>query len=175
MNGQGYFAITNDGENLFLQSRSTSGVVKLSSVGEWGFFEINSVASNWQSSGIAYDSDKDSLILFYRNLDDRTQYRARTVDKDNILESEDDVTFTIENVDTTFHGIYAATYHDSLFYFLGVDMSHKDVLIQTDYNYNVLCAEQIEDSTVVGLDFRYGNLYLSYRDRQIKISGIEFD
>jgi len=169
MNGQGYFAITNDGENLYLQSRSTGGVLKLSSVGEWGFFEIDLVASNWQSSGIAYDSDKDSLILFYRNLDDRTQYRARTVDKDNILESEDHVTFTIENVDTTYHGIYAATYHDSLFYFLGVDMSHKDVLIQTDYNYNVLCAEQIEDSTVVGLDFRYGNLYLSYRDRRIEL------
>ena len=105
MNGQGYFAITNDGENLYLQSRSTSGVLKLSSVGEWGVFEIDSVASNWQSSGIAYDSDKDSLILFYRNLDERTQYRARTVAKDNILNSENDVTFTIENVDTTYHGV----------------------------------------------------------------------
>ena len=92
MNGQGYFAITNDGENLYLQSRSTGGVLKLSSVGEWGFFEIDLVASNWQSSGIAYDSDKDSLILFYRNLGDRTQYRARTVAKDKILNSENDVT-----------------------------------------------------------------------------------
>tara|TARA_Y100000758_G_scaffold260100_1_gene197964 strand:+ start:395 stop:586 length:192 start_codon:yes stop_codon:yes gene_type:complete len=63
MNGQENFSITNDGKNLFLQSRSTSGVLKLSSVGEWGFFKIDSVASNWQSSGIAYDSDKDSLIL----------------------------------------------------------------------------------------------------------------
>jgi len=34
MNGQGYFAITNDGENLFLQSRSTGSVLKLSPVGE---------------------------------------------------------------------------------------------------------------------------------------------
>ena len=140
-----------------------------------GFFEINSVASNWQSSGIAYDSDKDSLILFYRNLDKRTQYRARTVDKYNILELEDYVTFTIENVDTTYHEIYAATYHDYFFYFLGVDTFHNDILIQTDYSYNVLSTEQIEDSTVVGLGFRYGNLYLSYRDRRIELSGLEFD
>ena len=40
MNGQGYFAITNDGKNLFLQSRSTSGVLKLSPVGEWGFLKL---------------------------------------------------------------------------------------------------------------------------------------
>mgnify|MGYP001234218099 CR=1 FL=1 len=71
--------------------------------------------------------------------------------------------------------IYAATYHDSLFYFLGVDTSRKDILIQTDYNYNVLFTEQIEDNIVVGLDFRYGNLHLSYRDRRIELSGIEFD
>ena len=52
------------------------------------------------------------IHLFYRNLDKRTQYRARTVDKYNILELEDYVTFTIENMDTTYHGIYAVTYHD---------------------------------------------------------------
>ena len=97
------------------------------------------------------------------------------MDKDNILESEDNVTFTIENVDTTYHGIYAAIYHDYLFCFLGVDTFHNDVPIQTDYNYNVLSVEQIEDSTVVGLGFRYGNLYLSYRDRRIELSGLEFD
>ena len=76
------------------------------------------MAINWQASGIAYDSDKDSLILFYRNLDDRTQYRARTVDKDNILNSENDVTFTIDNVDTTYHGVYAIEYFESKYLLL---------------------------------------------------------
>ena len=45
------------------------------------------------------------------------------------MESEDSVTFTIVNVDTTYYEIYAATYHDYLFYFLGVDTFHNDVLI----------------------------------------------
>ncbi len=59
------------------------------------------------------------IHLFYRNLDDRTQYRARTVAKDNILNSENDVTFTIESVDTTYYGIYATEYFDSEYLFLG--------------------------------------------------------
>ena len=175
MNGQGYFAITNDEENLFLQSRSTSGVLKLSSVGEWGFFEIDLVASNWQSSGIAYDSDKDSLILFYRNLDDRTQYRARTVDKNNILKSEDDVTFTIENVDTAYHGVYAIEYFELKYLFLGVNKSGEDVLFWTNSNYGTIDEVTIADSTVVGLCIKDSNLYFSYRDRRIEQSELAFD
>ena len=50
MNGQGYFAITNDGENLFLQSRSTGSLLKLSPVGEQGYFKMDSLALNWQPS-----------------------------------------------------------------------------------------------------------------------------
>ena len=175
MNGQGYFAITNDGENLYLQSRSTSGVLKLSSVGEWGFFEIDSVASNWQSSGIAYDSDKDSLILFYRNLDERTQYRARTVPKNNILNSENDVTFTIENVDTTYHGVYAIEYFELKYLFLGVNKSGEDVLFWTNSNYGTIDEVTIADSTVVGLCIKDSNLYFSYRGRRIEQSGLAFD
>ena len=172
MNGQGYFAITNDEENLFLQSRSTSGVLKLSTVGEWGFFEFDSVAPNWQSSGIAYNSDKDSLILFYRNLDNRTQYRARTVAKDNILNSENDVTFTIESVDTIYHGIYATEYFDSEYLFLGVNQSGEDVLFRINNNYETTAQTIIGDSTVVGLCIKNSNLYFSYRNRRIKPSGL---
>ena len=175
MNGQGYFAITNDEENLFLQSRSTSGVLKLSTVGEWGFFEFDSVAPNWQSSGIAYNNDKDLLILFYRNLDDRTQYRARTVDKDNILNSENDVTFTIDNVDTTYHGVYAIEYFESKYLLLGVNGSGEDVLFWTNSNYEIIPSDTIVDSTVVGLCIKDSNLYFSYRDRRIELSGLEFN
>ena len=170
MNGQGYFAITNDGENLFLQSRSTRGVLKLSPVGEQGFFIMDSVASNWQPSGITYNNDKDSLILFYRNLDDRTQYRARTVAKDNILNSENDVTFTIESVDTIYHGIYATEYFDSEYLFLGVNQSGEDVLFRINNNYETTAQTIIGDSTVVGLCIKNPDLYFSYRNRRIEPS-----
>lgn len=175
LNGQGYFAITNDGENLFLQSRSTGGVLKLSLVGEWGFFEMDSIASNWQSSGIAYNSDKDSLVLFYRNLDDLSQYRARTVSKQTILNSGSDVTFTIEGVDLTYHGSYAATYTDSNYLFLGVNQSEEDVLFLANSEFEITQVSFIGDSTVVGLCIKNSELYFSYRNRRIESSGIYID
>ncbi len=175
MNGQGYFAITNDGENLFLQSRSNSGVLKLSTVGEQGFFIMDSVASNWQPSGITYNNDKDSLILFYRNLDDLTNYRARTVSEENILNSGSDATFTIENVDTTYYGAYAVAYTDSNYLFLGVNQFGEDVLYQINSNYGITSQTAIEDSTVVGLCIKNSNLYFSYRNRRIESSGMWID
>ena len=81
-------------------------------------------------------------------------------------------TFTIENVDTTYHGIYATEYFDSEYLFLGVNQSRKDVLFRINNNYETTAQTIIGDSTVVGLCIKNSNLYFSYRNRRIKPSGL---
>jgi hypothetical protein len=168
MNGQGYFAMTSDGTDIYLQSRNNGGIFRVSTIGERIYVTTDSVSpEEWQSSGICYLSEKDSLLLLYRNLSDRTEYRARTVSKTALLPAGTDLTFHIGFIDTTYFGIWAISVKDSAFYMLGVDTLLQDKLIITDLQFNVTATEDIPDSTVVGLCFKADELYLSYRRRHI--------
>ncbi|NQV15630.1 hypothetical protein HQ531_09250 [bacterium] len=171
MNGQGYLAITNDGTDLYLQSRFSQLIVKSSAIGERAFLRADDIETNWQPSGLAYNENNDSLTALYRNLNDLSQYRIRTISKDISSEATRDELFQIDFVDTTYHGIYAMEYHDSNFYMLGVDTSQVDILITFDQDLGLLSTEEISDSTVVGLCFREDNLYFSYRDKRIELWG----
>ena len=81
MNGQGYISITNDGSDLYLQSRNISLIIKCSPVGENAYTVWDTITTNWQPCGITYLVEKDSLLTLYRNLDTLTQYRARLFPK----------------------------------------------------------------------------------------------
>ena len=132
MNGQGYLAITNDGNNLYFAiKRETKAIFKVSSVGERDLRKIDTIQTNWQPSGIAYNNDKDSLITLYRNLDDLNEYRMRTISKD-IEHSGSDII----NLDmiTSYSGVYAIEYYNSKMYFLGVDTSGTDILLSFQNN-----------------------------------------
>lgn len=168
MNGQGYLAITNDGDDLYLQSRNFSFIVKTSPVGEKAYIRSDTVNFVWQASGICYIDDIDSLLILYKNSEIRNQYRARIVDKDLIYPVSRDIMFEWDFIDTTYYGAYAIAYKDNNFYLLGVDTSLTDILIVTDYDFNVISTENIPDSTVVGLCFKDDDLYFSYRDRRIE-------
>ena len=168
LNGQGYMAITNDNQNVFLQSRNMSTIFCYSTIGEMIYSATDSVSTSWQPSGICFITDKDSLLLLYRNLNSPKQYRARIVDKSNPYKSSSDDTFNINFIDTTYYGVYAIEYKEPSFFMLGVNNTGQDVLIQTDQNFEVTSTETIPDSTVVGLCFDGDDLYLSYRDRRIE-------
>ncbi len=168
MNGQGYISITNDGSDLYLQSRETSLIRKCSPIGENAYTDWDTISTNWQPCGITYLSEKDSLLTLYRNLDTLTQYRARVISKDRTFTSSMDTVFHFDFIDTTYNGIYALTHKGSSFYMLGVDTSMTDILILTDNHFVVTDTTTITDSTVVGLCFRGNDLYFSYRDKRIQ-------
>ena len=95
MNGQGYLAITNDGTDLYLQSKNSFLIIKCSSIGEKAFTRWDTITVNWQTAGLAYQSENDSLLALYRNLDTLNQYRVRTISKDLSIESSKDRIFQL--------------------------------------------------------------------------------
>ena len=168
MNGQGYISITNDGSDLYLQSRNTGIYRKYSPVGDLIFTSYDTISTNWQPCGITYLSEKDSLLTLYRNLDTLTQYRARIISKDNLYQSSLDTIFHFDFIDTTYHGIYAIANNRSSFYMLGVNSDMEDILVITDNNFSNPERYTINDNSVVGLCFKGNDLYFSYRDKRIQ-------
>lgn len=169
MNGQGYLAITNDGTDVYLQSILTSSIIKCSLIGERIYMQWDGLSdSQWQASGLCYKKLDDSLLVLYKNLKNPIEYRAITVSKQNPYDSGSDIRFELNSVDSIDPGIYALECKDSSFYMLGVNSSHKDILVITDDNFNINSIEEIPDSTVTGLCFSENDLYLSYRSRVIE-------
>jgi hypothetical protein len=169
MNGQGYLAITNDGTDVYLQSILNSSIIKCSLIGERIYLQWGGLSdSQWQASGLCYKKLDDSLLVLYRNLKNPIEYRAITVSKQNPYNSGSDIKFGLGSVDSINCQIYALDYKDSAFYMLGVNSSNKELLVITDYNFNVNVVEEIPDSTVTGLCFKENDLYLSYRNRIIE-------
>jgi len=168
MNGQGYLAMTDDGRDIYMQSRDFVWVIKCSPVGELVYVRSDSLPPNWLAGGICYRADLDSLVLFYRNADQPRQYRMRTVSTDEPSDASRDLTVAFGFLSESI-GLYAADYYNAAFYLLGVDSTGTDVLIVTDADLNVTSTSTISDSTVVGLCHKDGNLYLSYRDRRIAL------
>ena len=170
MNGQGYLAMTSDGSDIYMQSRSNGAIIKSSLICERAYMKWDTVdVAKWFASGICYLPEKDSLLLLYRNLDNRTEYWARTVSKSAPHASGSDRSFNVDFIDTTYHGIWAISYKDSAYYMLGVDTLIQDKLIITDNQFSIVSVEDISDSTVVGLCFKDNDLYLSYRPRRIEM------
>jgi len=167
MNGQGYLAMTNDGRDIYMQSRNYNWVIKISPVGELVYILSDSLPPNWSAGGICYRDDLDSLVLFYRNIDEPLQYRMRTVSTAKPNQASRDLTVEFDALDESV-GLYAADYFNSEFYLLGMDSTGTDVLIVTDTDLNVTTISKIPDSTVVGLCHKNDSLYFSYRDRRIE-------
>jgi hypothetical protein len=101
-------------------------------------------------------------------LDTLTQYRAKTISQDLSFSTSSDITFNLDFIDTTYHGVYAIEYNDSHFYMLGVDSTHNDILIITNDSFEITVLDTIPNSTVVGLCFKDDDLFFSYRERIIK-------
>jgi hypothetical protein len=169
LNGQGYLSMTNDGKDIYLQSRSTHLVFKLSSIGELGYAKYDTLVDpQWIPSGIAYNSINDSLIFLYRNSLQNNNYRLRITSKSNISDnSTKDDEFIVNDIDSTHHGVYSLTYANSKLYALAVK-NNEDVLLTIDYQtFNVENTEIVGDSTVVGISIFDNSVYLSYRDKRI--------
>ncbi|MBN2572230.1 MAG: hypothetical protein JXA68_08890 [Ignavibacteriales bacterium] len=167
MNGQGYLAITNDGQNIYLLSRRTNLIVKISTTGEKIYLKQQKVEPNWQAAGICYLNDKDSILMLYRNLRYREQYKFNIVDKNNPNNIGSDFIKTFNEFSGNDGGIFSIEYSNNNFYFIGVDTTMSINLKITDKNFTAISSEEIVDSTVVGLCIKNGDLYFSHNDRRI--------
>ena len=168
LNGQGYFSITNDGTDLYFQSRTTQLIFKASAIGELSYAKYDSLGTHWLPSGITYNVNNDSIISLYRNHYSNNQYRLRVISKDVAESSHRDVLFEINDIDTTYHGIYSVAYANTNLYMLAVK-ENEDVLITMDYeDLTLQSTETIGDSTVVGIAIFDNSIYLSYRDKRLE-------
>lgn len=168
LNGQGYFLITNDGTDLYLQSRTTQLIFKSSAIGELSYAKYDSIGTHWLPSGLAYHSSNDSIITIYKNQNLNKQYRLRLVSKDISESSHRDELFEMTDIDTSNIGIFSLSHHNSNLYMLAFK-ENEDALITMDYNdLTVLDTEMIGDSTVVGIAILDNSIYLSFRDRRIE-------
>lgn len=168
MNGQGYIAITNDGVDLYLQSRNTNLILKCSPIAQKAYTSMDYVEDNWQPSGLAYDGEKDSLLALYRNRLALDQYRLRTLSKSGDLTAGGDKYFSMDFIERGANGVYAMEFYNGSLFLLGVDTTHTDALVVLDQAFEVEHIESIVDSTVVGLCFKQDELFFSYRDKRIE-------
>ena len=168
LNGQGHFLLTNDGSEIFLQSRASHLIFKCSVIGELSYAKYDTINTNWLPSGITYHSASDSLLTLYRNQNQNSQYRLRLISKDVSGSSHKDVLFEISDIDTTYYGIYGLSEHNNSLFMLAVK-DGEDALITMDYNnLEIQSTEMVGDSTVVGIAVLNDALYLSFRDRRIE-------
>ena len=169
LNGQGYLSITNDGNDLFLQSRSNYNIFKISNTGEIAYLSSDTLDTKWLPSGLTYNSSNDSLVFLYRNTEKNNQYRLREVSKLLSEQSKNDREFVLNGLDTTVYGALCIAYKEPNLYVLAFD-GQEDVLITMDYSsLNLISNESVNDSTAVGIDIANNSIYLSYRDRTISL------
>ena len=167
LNGHGYIALATDNSDLFMQSRSTGYLMKTSFTGEIGIFRSDSISTKWIPSGVAYNSDNDSLIFLYRDSHLNSRYRLRELSKDLSDVSKRDRFFTLLDIDTTNHGALSISYNSPNLYILAWD-GEEDVIISMNYEdltYN--STEALGDSTVVGIEVTDESIFISKRDRMI--------
>jgi hypothetical protein len=166
LNGQGYFALASDGVDLFMQSRQTHTIFKVSTVGEIGYLKTDSVSTDWLPSGITHNSLNDSLIILYRDSHNSSNYRLRELSKSIDESSNSDRTFTLNGVDST-NGALSISFKNPNLYILAWDGT-EDVLLTLDYeNLTVSSIESLNDSIFVGIDATNDAIYLSKIDRSI--------
>ncbi|MBN1637723.1 MAG: hypothetical protein JW866_02060 [Ignavibacteriales bacterium] len=167
MNGQGYIAITNDGSNIYLFSRNTNLIVKVTPTGEKIYLKQQKLETNWSAAGICYLTDRDSLLFMYQNLRTPAQYRIKITDKNNPDYVGTDIMKTFNEFSGDEGTIFSVDYSNSNFYFLGIDTTNSISLKITDNNFYQLSFETISDSTIMGMCVRNGDVYFSHNDRRI--------
>ena len=166
LNGQGYFALASDGSDIFMHSRQSHIIFKVSPVGEIGYLKTDSVSTDWLPSGITQNSLNDSLIVLYRDSHNNSSYRLRELSKSIDESSNSDRTFTLSGVDST-TGAISISFKNPNLYILAWDGT-EDVLLTLDYvNLTVSSTESLNDSIFVGVDATADAIYLSKRDRSI--------
>ncbi|MBN2416334.1 hypothetical protein JXO52_10855 [bacterium] len=169
MNGQGYLAITNDGHNLYLQSRRFNTIMKRSPAGEPFYNREISGAAASVGSGICCSEAHDSLLVLSRP-GAGALYELRCVNKDDPSKWTLKASAPLPGFDSG-TGAYAIDLgEDDLLYILGRDTADTDVLLLTDMSLAVQMHLPVPADTLTGLCFRDTRLYWGFRDKTVAMA-----
>lgn len=166
MNGQGYLAITNDGNNLYLQSRDFNSIIKCSTVGEIYYNVWDITNSTMQGCGICYVSNVDSLCVLTRDYQKSNHYSLLFVDKNNPYAWEVKASAEIKLLNNN-TGAFAIEIIENDLYILGQDTTNTDVLIKSDLSLNVIEFKSLNTDSTTGLCKKESTLYFSYLNKII--------
>ena len=178
LNGQGYMAATNDGNNLFFQPRFTDYIFKSTPLGEIFWYQSDNFPDNtsdttstfmyWRGKGLAWADT--NLVALYCRKDSSTQYRGRFLHINNdTLQTVLDTTVTWGHLDS--FGAYAMEYNilTNGFWVLATDSLNRYILFEVDSNFVYDGNYQVIDGNPMGISIGPGpKLYLSYPERQIE-------
>jgi hypothetical protein len=167
MNGQGYFAMTNDGKNLYLQSRTYNSILKCSPVGEQLYHNWLIRDSPWQSCGITYDSSTDSLCVLTRNLNTPSHYELLFVDKNNPDNWNVKATTELNRLSAS-TGVYAVKIFGSDLYFLAQDTTNTDMLVKTNTGLSTFEYTSLNTDSTTGFCFKGADPFFALTNREIK-------
>jgi hypothetical protein len=167
MNGQGYFAMTNDGQNLYLQSRTFGSVLKCSPVGEIYYNRWFVGPRQWQSCGIGYVPAVDSLCALVRDERALDHYELLYVDKTNPDNWQVKASATIPAFGGT-TGAYALKVNGNGLYILGQDTTGMNMFAQTNLRLDSVQLIALNTDSITGFCFKDNSIYYSYLNREIR-------
>ncbi len=167
MNGQGYFAITNDGQNLYLQSRTFASLIKCSPVGEVYYHQWFVGPAQWQSCGIGYVPAVDSLCSLVRDEHALSHYELLYIDKNNPNNWQVKASATIPELGGPM-GAYALTVNGSGLYILGQDTTGANVVAQANLTLDSLRFNTLATDSATGFCFKGNAMYFAYLNREIR-------
>lgn len=170
MNGQGYFAITNDGQNLYLQGRSFNSIIKCSPVGEIYYGRWFVGPQQWLSCGIDCIPAVDSLCVLVRDAKDLKHYEILYFDKNNPDNWQVKASAEIPGFGGT-TGAYAVKVNGNQLFILGQDTTGANVLAQTNLALDSLRFNTLGTDSATGFCFKGNVLYFSYLNREIRPPG----
>ena len=167
MNGQGYFAITNDGSNLYLQSQNFNSILKCSTIGEIFYHKWFAGGLEGKACGIAYDSKSDSLLALYKRPKEDMQYALYMFNKNNPTQWHLKGSNKIQELNHEI-GAYAIDIKDNSLFILGQDTTNTDVIIKTDFALNILEYTGLNTNSTTRFCFKEGEAFFGFLDKFIK-------
>lgn len=167
LNGVGYLAACSDGEWLYLQSRGTGRLFKVSPVGEIAWVRSDPFAGAGKlACGIAYRADVDSFVVIYRN-PGTTAYTTRQHGPDFAGEASPPVTNDWTLFDPA-AGILAVTWLDGWLWALGLDQVGQAVVQGLRDDGSATRFLTLDDATACGLTVLDDELIAAYPDRRFE-------
>ena len=177
LNGQGYLAAANDGNNLYFQPRYTDYIFKMTQLGEIFWNQSDHFPDNtsdttstfmyWRGRGLAWADT--NLVVLYRHKDERTHYRSRYLYiKNDTLSTIIDTIVTWRHLNS--YGAYAMEYNAETkgFWILAIDSLNQYIRFTVDSNFVYSDEFEIIDGIPMGISSGPDSrIYLSFKEREI--------
>jgi hypothetical protein len=163
LNGCGYLAMTDDGENLLLQIRGTGRVIAVTPAGAllWNRLDAERLDGGWRACGICRRPGADELVALYTRDDHAFVARTYNLDFTEVLATT--AAFTWDSFPTTVFP--RALVHDGMqWVVLAADADGAMVTFALDGAFDDVGAPIVEAANMTGLAVADGWYYAAFAD-----------